>query len=209
MSLSSPRLKSPSSKITPLRTGPIPQASPYLEWGPRTSSLAPNRMGPVSVSLIQATRNFPKNGDPIPIPCHPPPRTRHPPLPQLLLPRPPNLICLPVGGHSLLKSPDFGPRISGTAGGEGGRLFKASSPQIRSGRWRWAASLLGSLSGSGGAGAYPQLSPGSGRVRPAGSGLTWAARGPLLKSWDLTRRSAAPREPRLCAHRHPPPSCSG
>lgn len=109
---------------------------------------------------------------------------------------------------AFLKAETSVPGSQGLLGG-GGRLFKASSRQIRSGRWRWAASLLGSLSGSGGAGAYPQLSPGSGRVRPAGSGLTWAARGPLLKSWDPTRRSAAPREPRLCAHRHPPPSCSG
>lgn len=88
----------------------------------------------------------------------------------------------------------------------GQQLLRAPSQRFGSGRWRWAAALLGSLSGSGGAGACPQLSPKSGRGRPAGSGLAGAARRPLLKSGYLTR--AAPREPRLCAHRHPPPSFS-
>lgn len=73
----------------------------------------------------------------------------------------------------------------------GGQRFRAPSQRFRSRRWRWAAALRGSLSGSGGPGACPQLSPGSGHGRPAGSELARAARGPLLKSWDPKRRGAA------------------
>lgn len=52
-----------------------------------------------------------------------------------------------------------------------GRLFSSPSPRFRSGRWLWVAALLDSLSGSGRAGACPQLSPKSGCRRPARSGL--------------------------------------
>lgn len=69
---------------------------------------------------------------------------------------------------------------------------------------------LGFSFGLRGCRSIPPAQPRVGALAPrSGSGMIWAARGPLLKSWDPTRRSAAPREPRLCAHRHPPPSCSG
>lgn len=160
--------------------------------------LDPNRMGPCFCPTNLGHQELP----------HPPPRTWHPPLPQLLLPRPPNLICLLVGGHSLLRNPDFGRRIPGAPGAERGAVQGFFTPNSL------RALALGGVApgfsfGLRGCRAYPQLSPRLGRVRPAGSGLAWAARLPLLKSWDPTGRSAAPREPGLCAHRHPPPSCSG
>ena len=100
----------------------------------------------------------------------PPPSYNPAPSPTSVSPSsPPNLVCLPMGGHSLLRCPDLGhgPSRGCLWGGE--QLLRVPSKPFGSGHWRWAAALLGSLSGSGGAGACPQLSPGSGRGLPAGS----------------------------------------
>lgn len=69
MLLPSPSLKGPSSRITLLRIGPIPQASPYLEWSPWSSSLAPNRIGsPLCPTNLSHQELSPKNGGPVPMP---------------------------------------------------------------------------------------------------------------------------------------------
>lgn len=149
--------------------GPIPHTSPYVEWGAPSLSLAPNRMGLPSAPLIRATRDFPKNGGPIPTPPLPS-KIWQAPLPQLLLPRPPNLICLLVGDTHFSEAPTSVPDHRGLRVGRG-RLFRSPSQRFRSGRWLWVAALLGSLSRSGRAGACPQLSPRSGCRRSARSGL--------------------------------------
>lgn len=165
-------------------------------------------MGSPSAPLIQATSDFAKNGDPNHTPPLPP-KTWQPSPPLLLLPRLANLICLPVRGHSLLRSPDFRPRPLGTAGGEGeadqGAFAKVPLRALALGGGAPGFSL-GLRSGRSIPPAQPRVA-GCGRL--ARSGLTQAARGPLLKSWDPTQRGATPREPQLWAHRHPPPSCSG
>lgn len=185
-----PDLKIPGSKTTPLGIGPIPRTSPYLEWGTPSQALAPKRMGPPSAPLIQATSDFPKNGGPIPTPPLPP-KIWQPSPPQLLLPRPPNLICLLVGRNTHFSEAQTSvPNHRGLRVGKG-PLFRSPSQRFRSRRWLWVAALLGSLSGSGRAGACPQLSPRSGCGRPVRSGLP-RQRADLSSSLG-TRPSAALR----------------
>lgn len=145
-------------------------------------------------------------------PCHPPPRTWHTLLPHSAPSyHPPNLICLPVVGTLTSQKPRLWSPDPGAAGGGKGVAGQGSFTAVTLRALELGGGAPGFSLGprGGGAGAYPKLRPGSGCGRPAGSGLAWAARRPLLKSWDATPRSAARREPRLCAHRHPPPSCSG
>lgn len=134
--------------------------------------------GPMSAPLILATRDRPEKESPLPLP--PAPGTQRPPPPQLL-PRPPNLLCLRWGDTHFEEPQTLGPDPRGLQAGRG-RLFSAPSRRFRSGGW--AAALLGPPPGSGGAGAYPQRSGGPGRGCPAGAGLGWAARAPLLQPRD-------------------------
>lgn len=183
-------------QTTPLRTEPISQGSPYLDWEPRSSSLAPNRVG---LCLLPHGSWQPQTSPRMGIlsPCHLPPRTQHPPPPQPLLPHLPNLICLPVGGHSLLRSPDVGPQTPGAAGGEGAAVqsFCTAVPL-----WVLGGGAPGFPLGLwGGQSMPPSSAPGR------GAGARWAGGWPgqraNLSASRGTRPVAARRRgsPGLCA----------
>lgn len=108
--------QAPGSKTTPFGIGPIPQASPYLEWGPGASSLAPNRTGPHSCSTNPGYQGLPQEWGPGPMP----PRSWIPaPSPTSAPSSPPKSHLPPGEGHSLLRSPDFGPLPQGLRVGRG------------------------------------------------------------------------------------------
>lgn len=112
------------------------------------------------------------------------------------------------GGTHFSEAQTSVPDQRGAAGGEGATV-----------QFSFAAVPLRALALGGGAPGFSlglresrSIPPAQPQVGVQAFGALWAtpaACGPLLKSWDATQRGAAPREPRLCAHRHPPPSCSG
>lgn len=171
-------------QIAPLRIAPTPKQR-YREWGPRSPRWPLIDRGPTSAPLTLAARDFPKKGGPIPLP--PPPGTQHPPPPQLL-PRPPNLIRLPVGGHSLLRTADFGPQTAGAAGG--GRAAAQSSSPAAPLRVRGGGAPGFPLGLRGGRG-IPRAAAGRGAGARRAPG--WAGRrGDLLSSRGTHRRSGSP-----------------
>lgn len=117
----------------------------------------------------------------------PPSRNPAPPPPQLL-PRPPNRICLPVGGHSLLRTADFGPQTAGAAGG--GRAAAQSSSPAAPLRVRGGGAPGFPLGLRGGRG-IPRAAAGRGAGARRAPG--WAGRrGDLLSSRGTHRRSGSP-----------------
>lgn len=146
--LTSPRLKAPGSKITFSKIGPIPQASP-TQNGPLIPHGHPLPERGCPTPLTPATSDFQRG--PL-FPYRPPPSSQHP-LHLNASFRAPQTSRW--GDTHFSETQTLGLRPPGRLAGRG-RRFRAPPQQSgRSGRWGWAAALLGSLAGSGGAGACP------------------------------------------------------
>lgn len=192
-------------QTTPLRTEPISQGSPYLDWEPRSSSLAPNRVGLCCCPTDLGNRRLPQEWGSYP---HVISLLGPSTLPHLSL----SFLTSQISSVSLWGDTHFseaqtlGPRPQGLLV-ERGRPFRASAQRFRSGCW--AAALLGSLSGSGGVRACPpaQRQVGARALGGRGAGRGSARTSLQVAGPDPSQRVAAGAP--VCAHRHPPPSCSG
>lgn len=184
--------QAPGSKTTPFGIGPIPQASPYLEWGPGASSLAPNRTGPHSCSTNPGYQGLPQEWGPGPMP----PRSWIPaPSPTSAPSSPPKSHLPPGEGTLTSQKPRLWSPSPGAAGGEGGSgsglLRRGFAPGAGAGRRR-----SGVLSRAPGG---PEHAPSSapGRGTGARRALSWPGQRADLSSSRGTRSGAALQEPRV------------